>query len=184
MQYALILFRNRDELRELRRIEMTIEADYMLNKLDAQAAGGEEQVAEMMRKAEAARDQRRADEFEPRRAQLPTTLKKLTAGYELRCYWFEIFECGRKVALVCLPVFVSPGSAAQLILGLIICFLTCDSAPRDPDSPQVATTFDCVRVALWQTACTARFRRTRTRPTTCSLRWRSSPSSSRSSRRS
>ena len=43
---------------------------------------------------------------------------------ELRTYWFEIFECFRKMALVCLPVFVGPGSPGQLILGLVICFIT------------------------------------------------------------
>ena len=43
---------------------------------------------------------------------------------ELRTYWFEIFECIRKIALVCLPVFFGPGSAGQLIIGLLICFLT------------------------------------------------------------
>jgi hypothetical protein len=124
LQYVILLFRNRDELRKLRHIEMTIEADFARAKLDAEVADGEEQGAEMNRKAEAARDQRR-DEYSRLRAELPTMLKKLTAGYELRCFWFEIFECGRKIALVCLPVFFSPGSPGQLILGLVICFLTC-----------------------------------------------------------
>jgi len=43
---------------------------------------------------------------------------------EMRTYWFEIFECGRKITLVCLPVFLSPGSPGQLIFSLIVCFLT------------------------------------------------------------
>jgi len=133
LQYALLLFRNRDELRELRHMEMTIEAEFALAKLDAEAADGEEQVAEMMRKAEDAHDQRRA-KYAALRAKLPTVLKKLTAGYELRCYWFEIFECGRKIALVCLPVFFSPGSSGQLILGLVICFLTCKPAFLRPQA--------------------------------------------------
>merc|ERR1711871_869494 len=39
--------------------------------------------------------------------------------------WFEIFECFRKLALVCIPVFFTPpGSATQLIFGLIVCFCT------------------------------------------------------------
>jgi hypothetical protein len=29
---------------------------------------------------------------------------------EMRCYWFEVFECVRKIALVGLPVIFRPGS--------------------------------------------------------------------------
>ena len=124
MQYAVLLYRNRNQLNELRLIEMTIEADLALARLDAEAVTSEAAAAEVIRRAEAAYDQGRA-EFDRLRAKLPTKLRKLTAGYEMRTYWFEIFECGRKVALVCLPVFFSPGSPGQLILGLVICFLTC-----------------------------------------------------------
>lgn len=56
---------------------------------------------------------------------LPDYVKKLILGYELRTYDFELFECLRKLALVCLPVFFQPsGSVSQLMFGLIICFLT------------------------------------------------------------
>lgn len=44
--------------------------------------------------------------------------------YELRCFWWELFECLRKLCLVGLPVFFEPGSAEQLMFGLLICFLT------------------------------------------------------------
>ena len=43
---------------------------------------------------------------------------------ELRCFWFEIFECGRKIALIGVPVFFAPGTMPQLILGLLICFIS------------------------------------------------------------
>ena len=56
--------------------------------------------------------------------QLPGYFKKLIGPYELRVYWFEVFECVRKVALVGLPVFFMPGTLEQLILGLLICFLS------------------------------------------------------------
>ena len=49
---------------------------------------------------------------------------KLTNGYELRCSWFEVFECGRKICLVGIPVFVDNGSASQLIMGLLVCFIS------------------------------------------------------------
>ena len=36
----------------------------------------------------------------------------------------QIFECMRKLAVACLPVFFQPsGSASQLIYGLMICFV-------------------------------------------------------------
>ena len=52
-------------------------------------------------------------------------MQKLIMGYELRTYYFELIECLRKLAIVCLPVFFSPsGSVGQLIFGLMVCFLT------------------------------------------------------------
>ena len=52
-------------------------------------------------------------------------VKLLTTGYHMRTYWFEVFECLRKIMLVGLPVFFSPaGSAAQLIMGLFVCFIS------------------------------------------------------------
>jgi len=59
------------------------------------------------------------------RAGLPDYVQKLILGYELRTYYFEIIECFRKLAIVCLPVFFRPsGSVGQLIFGLLVCFLT------------------------------------------------------------
>ena len=50
-------------------------------------------------------------------------VQKLVLGYELRTFWFELLECGRKLAIVCLPVFFQPsGSVSQLIFGLMVCF--------------------------------------------------------------
>ena len=57
------------------------------------------------------------------RAQLPGFIAKLLEGYEVRVWWFEIFECLRKLAVACVPVFFQPsGSAAQLMFGLMVCF--------------------------------------------------------------
>ena len=56
---------------------------------------------------------------------LPDYVQKLILGYELRTYYFELIECFRKLAIVCLPVFFQPsGSVSQLIFGLLVCFLT------------------------------------------------------------
>ena len=51
-------------------------------------------------------------------------LAKLTGGYEMRVYWFEVFECARKICLIGLPIFFEPGSAVQLIVGLLVCFIS------------------------------------------------------------
>jgi len=59
------------------------------------------------------------------RGALPDYVQKLILGYELRTYYFEIIECFRKLAIVCLPVFFRPsGSVSQLVFGLMVCFLT------------------------------------------------------------
>ena len=55
---------------------------------------------------------------------LPDYIKKLISGYRAVRFEFEVFECGRKLALVCMPVFFPPGSNAQLIFGLMVCFVT------------------------------------------------------------
>jgi len=57
-------------------------------------------------------------------ATLPDYVKKLTSGYKMRNAGFEIIECFRKLALVCMPVAFKPGSVAQLLFGLITCFVT------------------------------------------------------------
>ena len=51
-------------------------------------------------------------------------LLKLTNGFTARCYWFEVFECVRKICLVGLPIFLPIGSSAQLICGLLVCFVS------------------------------------------------------------
>jgi len=58
------------------------------------------------------------------RAALPGYFKKIIGPYELRVFWFEIFECVRKILLIGLPVFFRPGTTSQLILGLLICFIS------------------------------------------------------------
>lgn len=58
-------------------------------------------------------------------AGLPDYMKKLIDGYKPTHCGFEIVESLRKIAVVGTPVFFSPsGSAAQLIWGLMVCFIT------------------------------------------------------------
>lgn len=56
-------------------------------------------------------------------AQLPSYFDKLTGGYRYRVFWFEIFECVRKICLIGIPVFFDPG-VEQTLIGLMICFVT------------------------------------------------------------
>jgi hypothetical protein len=56
--------------------------------------------------------------------ELPPILGKLLGPYELRCFYWEIFECVRKILLVGFPVFFTPGSQEQLVFTLITCYLT------------------------------------------------------------
>jgi len=64
-------------------------------------------------------------------AALPGFFRKLTGAYEYRVFWFEIFECIRKICLIGLPIFFPhPGqeegvqSLEQMVLGLLICFIS------------------------------------------------------------
>ena len=54
--------------------------------------------------------------------ELPPYLLRLTAGYECKYAWFEVFEMARKLALIGLAVFFESGSLSQVAYGLIICF--------------------------------------------------------------
>ena len=121
--YGLMFHLERHQLQEMRHIELTRETDFALAKLKAKAAATPEEKDVMVRKAMEAHEST-GKVLAKLRDELPTTLRKLTAGYELRMYWFEIFECVRKVLLIGLPIFFPPGSPAQLIFGLIICFLS------------------------------------------------------------
>eukprot|EP00966_Prymnesium_polylepis_P333972 7389377-Prymnesium_polylepis.2 len=57
-------------------------------------------------------------------AALPQQPRLLTAGYEMRVYWFELFECVRKILLVGIPGLFNKGSGQQLSYGLIVCTTT------------------------------------------------------------
>jgi len=121
--YGLMFHLERHQLQEMRHIELTRETDFALAKLEAKAAATPEETDAMVRKAVEAHEAT-GKVLAKLRDELPTTQRKLTAGYELRMYWFEIFECVRKILLIGLPIFFPAGSPAQLIFGLIICFLS------------------------------------------------------------
>ena len=67
---------------------------------------------------------RAGEKLEAMQSHLSSTLAKLTDGYKQSCYWFELFECTRKILLVGVPVAFPAGSSEQLFATLIICFIT------------------------------------------------------------
>ena len=46
------------------------------------------------------------------------------AAYEPSRYAFEIFELFRKLLLTSVLIFVAPGTAAQLVVALLVCFIS------------------------------------------------------------
>lgn len=64
------------------------------------------------------------DQAQRLRAQLTPAVQQLTDGYKMSCYWFEIFECLRKLLLLGGPIFFQMGSASQLVVGLLVCFIS------------------------------------------------------------
>jgi len=103
MYAYLLLYKHRETLEEERHEEL-VEA-------------GEAQIASLLAQ------ERTAVEPNPRE-HVPSYVRDLVGGYEMRTYYFEILEALRKVALVGIPVFFNPGSSEQLTLGLIVCFLS------------------------------------------------------------
>lgn len=55
---------------------------------------------------------------------LSKVVNRVSAGYELRTAWFEVFEMFRKLLLLGVAAAFPTGSLTQLIYGLIICFVS------------------------------------------------------------
>jgi hypothetical protein len=85
--YLSIFYRNRHTLRHIRRIELMQEKDYRLALLQAQGAQNQVDAFRIKMDADVAHAAAEAlnDEL---REELPTALRRLTAGYEMRTYWF------------------------------------------------------------------------------------------------
>jgi uncharacterized protein YjbJ (UPF0337 family) len=48
-------------------------------------------------------------------------LKFLYDAYECTCWWFEVFETWRKLALTSGLIFFGPGTATQIVISMILC---------------------------------------------------------------
>ena len=48
----------------------------------------------------------------------------LWENYERNLWWFEVFECGRRLALSGILVFVAQGTASQIVVALLVSAMT------------------------------------------------------------
>ena len=128
MFYTLQLFINRHDLDRLQRFQIEQE-DIVAEKKARRNTVSELTIseferAELMRLLEEAEIERVEKKQESLNRSLPTAVKKLTNGYTWRCYWFEIFECVRKIAIIGGPIIFDPGTVEQRTMGMVICFCT------------------------------------------------------------
>ena len=124
LYYALTLFRNKEELTRIRHLELSVANEANRSKLGNFLKGKAlREYQPEIDEAEERKEMLQAS-YDELRGGLPGALKKLTNGYEMRTYWFEIFECVRKILLILLPIFFEEESPEQLTCGLIVCFIT------------------------------------------------------------
>jgi len=114
--YAYLFFKKfREPLAALRDQEL---ADHHIEKL-SEIGGLDEAELDQLKKQQMEKHERIDETI------LPGYIKKLTAGYEYRTYWFELFEMIRKVLLVGVPAtFPDRGGNLQLVWGLLVCFIS------------------------------------------------------------
>jgi len=115
------LSRARDNLRRGRKSQLI----WTLADLrDARGSFRDASEMEMLSLAEQVQIEKLQQEELRLSKKLPDYVQKLILGYEMRTYYFELIECGRKLSIVCLPVLIQPsGSISQLMFGLCMCFL-------------------------------------------------------------
>jgi len=122
--FALTMYRNKQELKEIQHLEVSISNEDMRAKLGTFLKGKalreyQPEIDEAVERSEAL-----SQEYKRKRDALPGVLKKLTGGYEMRTYWFELFECARKMVLIMVPIFFEKDSPEQLTVTLLLCFTT------------------------------------------------------------
>ena len=120
--YMVLLYRHRHLLAELRQLELALENHKLEVERTRQKASsgratelGEQRMMTKLLEAQEVYIKRLEEQIIDLIEQVPPTLRKLTAGYQFKCYWFEVFECFRKISLVGLPVIFRPGSTEQQV---------------------------------------------------------------------
>jgi hypothetical protein len=123
--YAWMFWKNRQTLRSLQRKELRTSAKRELTRRASSFSHGHFSDVVDAVKAKTGHEQDmltlKADMEEMRKV-LPSHVQKLIDGYDMRCYWFEIVECVRKLLLVGVTNFFTPGSDRQLLFSLLVAF--------------------------------------------------------------
>ena len=130
--YTLLLFKNRKELRRLKRFELQLQHKHQLRKLHRsnelktektreETAYEEEQF--LNEGDDTFREWRAASEAKTEEV-LPKYMLKICGAYNVRTYWFEVADCVRKLMLIGLPIAFPPESPEQRTVGLIVCFIS------------------------------------------------------------
>lgn len=124
--YAFLMWRHRNLLMRLSRAEVLANMRAETKRLRSIDADGDDTSLRMSwsRRSRISLSETVQDVQDKVKTELPAFFGKLLGPYELRCFWFEIFECIRKVLLVGIPVFMPPGSGGQLVFGLIVCYIS------------------------------------------------------------
>lgn len=133
--YMAMLYTHRERIQKLCRDEERMQAEATLERVRRRsiaahgllATGGDtsKSIARLDSVAGLTLDDDETEErLEALHLHLPSTMRKLTNGYELRTFWWEVFECFRKISLIAVPIFFKEGSIDQLTAGLVICFVT------------------------------------------------------------
>ena len=126
--YATTLFKERHTLFRLKRLQ--IEKDGVEAEIKARRGTVEDLDIQEYERAELMKllGSEELGRVDKKRKHLLNSLtvkaKKLTNGYTDQAYFFEVFECLRKIALVGIPVLTDPGSVEQRAFGMVICFFT------------------------------------------------------------
>ena len=97
LYYCLLLYRSRHELHELRTLELLAANEKQTMELHDRVYGSHMRG----QNRSIARIERKIEKLQ---GNLDPISVKLTSGYEMRCYYFEVFECARKILLIGVPV--------------------------------------------------------------------------------
>jgi len=127
--YCFLLHRERAALKRLFQLQKLGEIKHSHEKLKEEGIASsflfKDEGRKSYRKSRAkSKVHKKLGDDERHKVRLSPFVEKLTDGYTKYMFWWEVVECARKIGQVGLPVFFEEGSTQQLIVGLVICFLS------------------------------------------------------------
>lgn len=112
--FMTMLYSNYDEIDRIRRAELSADGEELIEQQQGGSVEQSRAAAAAASHADDAAAPMARERAQSLRNRLSPELKKLTNNYDMRCYWFMIFECMRKIALLGLPLALPAGSTGQL----------------------------------------------------------------------